>query len=292
MRYKIATCLVALMLTIIVMMIAMPARTEGVRYSVQPVYPNNQRPGSDGYFNLMMTPGRFQEIEVQIKNAGASTLYVEVTANPARTNINGIVDYAPPRDGERFVEQGPAFTDIVAVREAVIAIPAGTSHFAAFDIAMPSEDFEGVIVGGLHFVEVIEPMGVAAPQARTGIVNRIAYAVPLVLRVGEDVPIASFAIDGVALDANEPEVMMITLRNGAPRISHMNDFTALIFMPRRDDEPVEVVKKSRIQLTPHAVPEVRFWRTSGTMLPPGTYRIVATFYCDDELHQIEGTFDV
>ena len=270
-----------------------------VRYGVRPIYPENQRSDRDGHFNLRVTPGMVQVVEVEVQNLGDRVAVVEISANAAYTNENGVMEYIPlpdqaaPAQASRAAHQ-PSFAEMVTANESLLEVAPGTSGIATFTIRVPESAFEGVLLGGFHFVEAIahqsgESRARGETDAHTGVVNRMAYAIPVVLREEDDVPPPAFALQGVARDASYTDALRITLRNTAGRIAHLEQFAAILYA-QGGDAPLETLTLPMIQMTPYAEPNLRVWRDTRAPLPAGHYRLQVSFVCEDTLYVLEEIF--
>ena len=292
---EVLTGLLTAALVLCILAIPTAARADAnVRYGVRPIYPENQRSERDGHFNLIVTPGMVQVVEVEVQNLGDRAVVVEVSANAAHTNENGIMEYIPLSGREVPSAERPSFTEVVTADEALLEIAPGTSGVASFTIRVPESAFEGVLLGGFHFVESLTrqcdvPPVQEAADARTGVVNRMAYAIPVVLREDGDVPPPAFALQGVARDASYTDALRITLRNTAGRIAHLEQFAAVLYA-EGGAMPLETLTLPVIQMTPYAAPALRVWRNTRAPLPAGHYRLEVSFVCEDTLYVLEELF--
>ena len=285
---------------------ALAAAGPNVRYGVRPIYPANQRSDKSGHFNLTMHTQQQQEIQVEIQNLGESPIYVEISANAAHTNGNGVMEYISASEAVLLAEaddqvQKPTFTTIVTAEEALIAVLPGETEKATFHIQMPAEPFEGVLMGGLYFAESLgmqaEMNAAQAPaeaqkKSGTGVMNRMAYVIPVVLRESETVPPPAFKLLGVYPDETYADALRIVLQNTEARISHLGNFEAKLFWLSEPQAPVETFHKAQIQMVPHARPALRFWRQSREPLAQGAYQLVVSFTCENVPYQLESIFSV
>ena len=261
-----------------------------VRYSVQPIYPENQRQDKVGYFNLEVVPGHRQELGVKVQNLGERTIYVEVSANVAYTNNNGVMEYAPythATDMHPAGEQAELFASVAEVKEDLLVIAPGEFEIAYMSIHMPDRSLAGVLVGGFYFVESFEKQAEAeaaekssTPGGGTGVVNCMAYAIPVVLREEGAIAEPSFELTEVAMDEKYSDALRITLKNKVARISHLQNLTVEIYHSSDLQTLVETVAKSKIQMAPCAEPTLRLWRDTKESLPAGDYAVVVRFECD------------
>ena len=280
-----------LFLTLMLMLtLAFPA---GASYTVQPDYPDNQRPDRQGHFNLHVKPGHAQTLEVEIENKGTHAIVVEVTANAAVSNENGVMEYAPNvQSDQQGNELLPDFSQIVRPQMPLIPIEPGMRETAVFDLIMPDESFAGSIVGGLHFVESLD-MRLEQMQSEdnatgaTGIINRMAYVIAVVLREDAEIMPPAFALSKANLDDAYSDALRVTLKNQSARISSLNNFTVQLYDKPGESFPLETLFLPNVQLAPYAEPSLRLWRDSREPIAPGTYQVMVSFDCEGSLYIFE-----
>lgn len=122
-----------------------------MNFSVQTIIPDNQIDKTQTYFDLKMTPKQEQDLEVEMRNDTEKDVTIEVGANNAVTNDNGIVDYNSPNK-EKDSTLKISFKDIVTV-EKEVTIPAKSQQKLKVKIIMPDKSYDGVILGGIYFKE-------------------------------------------------------------------------------------------------------------------------------------------
>ena len=116
-------------------------------FAVNPVIPENQIDKSKTYFDLKMSPGSVQTVEVQLRNDTDKDVVIEPKIASATTNLNGVVEY-----GQNDIEPDETLKhnlkDLVDVAE-TITIPKQSQVTVSLKISMPSESFTGMISGSL-----------------------------------------------------------------------------------------------------------------------------------------------
>ncbi|MBP1048111.1 DUF916 and DUF3324 domain-containing protein [Enterococcus sp. BWM-S5] len=180
----------------------------GFTYEV--IFPENQR-SQNGYYDLRMTPGQQQTVEILLKNHGKEEIVINVTLSGARTNPNGVVEYGPTKL-EADASMKYEFTDIVKGPESVTLAP-GAEEAVRLDITMPEASFDGIILGG---IQIQRQAGETEPEEKQGmmIVNEYAYIVGMILSEtdAEIVPEMSF-IKAYASQPNYRNTIVIDLGN-------------------------------------------------------------------------------
>lgn len=145
-----------------------------MNFSVQAVIPENQIDKTQTYFDLKMTPNQEQELEVVMRNDTEKDVTIEVGANNAVTNDNGIVDYnSPTKEKDSTLKVG--FKDVTTV-EKEVTIPANSEQVLKIKVKMPEKSYDGVILGGIYFKEK-ETEESEEENKEAQVVNTYAYTI-------------------------------------------------------------------------------------------------------------------
>lgn len=183
-----------------------------IGFFIRPILPENQVGDKVSYFDLMMTPGQRQALEVEIVNRNSYPIDVSVEAISASTSANGEIDYKTP--GVQDESLLLPFTEVAAVRQAVLTVPAEGSISAFVDLAMPQQSFDGTVLGGLVFEKLLpeEDDTSASGSAAQGAVIQNTYSYVLGVKLAEsDVAVApAFALFEIET----------TLQGGQPAVIH------------------------------------------------------------------------
>ncbi|MBP1047586.1 DUF916 and DUF3324 domain-containing protein [Enterococcus sp. BWM-S5] len=186
------------------------AAEEASGFTYQVIFPENQI-SENGYYDLRMTPGQQQTVEILLKNHGKEELTVDVTLSGARTNPNGVVEYGPTKlEADESMKY--EFTDIVKGPESVTLAP-GAEEAVRLDITMPEASFDGIILGGIQLQRQSDETEAEENQGMM-IVNEYAYVVGMVLSENdtEIAPEMSF-IKAYASQPNYRNSIVIDLGN-------------------------------------------------------------------------------
>lgn len=158
--------------------LAHPASANEMGFSVRAILPENQVTAEHSYFDLKMTPGQTQTIQVELTNDTEREIEVAIAANPAITNGNGVVEYTnenPALDPTLKT----SFSKIASV-EPTIILPAKAVKVADIQLKMPVESYDGVILGGLYFIEKNNAESTSQAQ-NVQIDNKFSYTVGVLL---------------------------------------------------------------------------------------------------------------
>ncbi|MGX7419385.1 DUF916 and DUF3324 domain-containing protein [Carnobacterium gallinarum] len=217
--------------------IKVEAADQGMSFSVSAIRPDNQIDKEQSYFDLKMTPGQEQEIEVQMTNSSDREITVEVGVNAAITNSKGVIDYSwnlentlelakennkdkknEPIDVKEIVYDSTLKYPIpdITTSEKEVKIPAKSDFTYKIKIKMPKESFDGVILGGIRFTEKDDPNKKTEGQKGVQIENKFAYAIGLLLRetetkVAPDMKMAKDKIKPASLNGHN--AVLINLQN-------------------------------------------------------------------------------
>lgn len=120
----------------------------GVGYSVRAILPENQQENGHSFFDLRMTPGQKQTIQIEISNESDKEVHYSVELNDGITNNNVIIDY-PKNEGAVDETLKYPFHTIAEAAEK-ISVPAKSKKMVDISLAMPAEQYDGIILGGIR----------------------------------------------------------------------------------------------------------------------------------------------
>ncbi|TJY30683.1 DUF916 and DUF3324 domain-containing protein [Leuconostoc mesenteroides subsp. mesenteroides] len=153
----------------------------GMPFTVNTNIPANQIDKKKTFFNLKVQPKQRQRVTVKLTNTTVNDITVNVSVNSAKTNVNGVVEYGKTNIKIEKSLKYP-ITDLVKYPSSVI-VPANSSKEVPFDITMPKEGYDGIILGGIVFQQKdSEAMKNSSSVKGTSIQNHYAYAVALSLK--------------------------------------------------------------------------------------------------------------
>lgn len=149
------------------------------QYTVKPILPDNQAEEGLGYFNLLLAAGQKQQLQVELSNTTEEPVEIEVALANAVTNDAGVVDYAPTKISADSSLKYP-LTTLAKVPKRV-SLPALSRQKMMIDVAMPAENFDGVIAGGVTFSEVGQEND-GEKASGISVKNTYSYTIALVMR--------------------------------------------------------------------------------------------------------------
>lgn len=149
-------------------------------FSISPVFPENQRDTGLSYFDLMMSPSQQQTIAIDVANATADPITLDIAYNSAKTNRSGGIEY-----GDYAIENDASlvndFVNIVSGPES-IEVPGGSTSQVELTIQMPDVPYDGVIAGGVTLTPIVEETEDSSSVEGSRVDYAYAYAVSVLLR--------------------------------------------------------------------------------------------------------------
>lgn len=152
------------------------AQENPIGFNYKVIKPENQRETNVGYFDLRMTPGQKQTVQVELVNPASTDVEIEVSLNGAKTNGNGVVEFGPVGiDNDKSLKYD--FADIVKGPESVV-IPAKGTVSLDLAITMPEVGYDGVIAGGIQLKKKVDEK---EREKQTGVINEYAFMIGMLL---------------------------------------------------------------------------------------------------------------
>jgi hypothetical protein len=167
-----------------------------LKFSVNPILPENQVNPQVGYYNLLLNPGQKQTLKVELANQTSKDVTVDVSISSATTNINGVVEYSPndikPDSTLKYNLKDYAKTP------SKVEIPSKSTKTIEVNVTMPAENFSGIMAGGITFKE-----DEGSPQAKDSkssgitIQNKYQFVVGLLMQQNKDVVAPTLQMNSV-----------------------------------------------------------------------------------------------
>ncbi|PGM56778.1 DUF916 and DUF3324 domain-containing protein [Bacillus sp. AFS053548] len=221
-----------------------------MNFAVSPVIPTNQIDQSKTYFDLRMKPGQKQILKVQIKNDTDKKIVVETKANSAITNSSGIADYGNSNSKVDATLEIP-FTNIAKVKKETI-IPAKSEATVEITIEMPKQQFDGVILGGLHFSEKEDEGQAKKEDGSIQIKNKYAYVIGVLIRETDKVIKRDLKLNEVKTSLiNARNVVTANLQNIEPAMLKNLSVDAKVFT-EQGKKILHETKKENLRMAPNS----------------------------------------
>lgn len=124
------------------------AQEDGLNYTIAVEPVENQIDKTATYYDLLVTPGQKQQLTVIVTNTGTKNKKIRVTPTNAVTNQNGVIDYSRQEKDYQYDQTlRHPFTSLVGPEQTVEVAPKETKK-VVFELNVPKEPFEGMILGG------------------------------------------------------------------------------------------------------------------------------------------------
>lgn len=235
-------------------------------------FPENQQKEA-GYFDLKMTPGQTQKVQVLLKNPRDKEITVETSLNGAKTNMNGVLEYGPinlKKDASLKYD----FVDLVKAPEKVV-LPPNSEKTLDIEITMPKASYDGVIVGGIQLKKADDED--QKTQNGANVINKYAYVIAMVLQETDTKVEPELNLNKVnAGQSNARNVVYVDVSNTKANFLDNLSMEAQI-MSDKSDEVLYETKKSSMRMAPNS--NMTFpVSMQGEEMVPGKYRahILAT----------------
>ena len=217
------------------------AAEDSVGFSFELRMPDNSLKPDAGYYDLLMTPGQKQTLEISFTNNTSKPLTVNASINGAKTNRNGLVEY-----GDSTIENDASlkndFQSVVKGPEKITLKANETKDFQ-YTINMPKEKYDGVLVGGLQFVKEEDTEKAEGTQ----IVNRYAYVVPILLKETDVELTPDLAFNSVAA-TSENGRNSIVLNFSNVVATYVKEMTAEVNISKKGSQDILYTRKKNAML--------------------------------------------
>lgn len=213
--------------------------------------PNDKQVDADvPYYHLKEEPGEKDHITIKLINNSDKEISLETSITNANTNSNGLTDYTGTRENHKSLKI--PLTSILSCNEKVVKVPAKSSVNQQFDINMPSEKFDGVIIGGIVVSEKDEA---SEDNQSLSLNNEYKYTMGVVLTNQEDKEIkknVSVTLEKVFPKLTDgKKIVEADILNDNPYIFTGKNFDAKIYSQENKDLINEISLKN-IRISPHS----------------------------------------
>lgn len=263
---------------------------EDIGFSVKAITPSNQIDLSHSYFDLKMVPGIKQTLEVNILNTSNEDITLEISANNASTNSNGIIEYKKSdiKDETLLIP----FEEIAKVIEPTVIVPANRSKTVHIEIKMPDISYDGVVLGGIFIKKINEDAPVNASSSDSlSLRNVYSYVIGVKLSETETLVEPDFELLSVAPEnVNYHTVIVAGIRNKEAAIAKNISLTVSIYEDTKIT-PLVTYQKSSVDMAPNSVMPFSVPWESGALMP-GDYRATIHMEQDGKAWDFEMPFTI
>lgn len=224
---KLKWLVTSIIATLLLVAGAQTVHAASMNFSVTPVLPSNQVNPNEGYFDLLLDPGKTQTLEVQLTNSTDKKVTVETSIASATTNINGLVEYSPnaikPDSSLKYnlkdQVKAPSETVLEPKSQATVKL----------EVNMPKDAFNGVVAGGVTFKQKASETAQSNKSQGVTINNEYQYVVALLMRQQKGTVPPTLALNSVApSQVNARNVINANLQNAAMGYLNQMNTTATV----------------------------------------------------------------
>lgn len=283
-------CLTVLLFSMMSLLFPTMAQAENMNFYVQPKMPKSQLEGTTNYYNLNLSPGSQEKLELTVTNATNSPIKLKLSAHTAYTNVNGVVEYG--RDSEEADNTLQyELSELLSVPEESIELSGEESRDITVDLTMPEEAFSGLLAGGIRIEEDSEEEE-EEEEGGFAVKNAFAFILGVVVSNERTDIAADLELTNVFADQlNYRNVFSANLQNPTPGFINQLEVNAEI-REKGDDRVIYEAETSGMQMAPNSnfnypIP------LNGERFRNGTYvaSIVATSGEDEWSWEYEFTVD-
>lgn len=250
-------------------------------FSVQAVLPESQSNENVSYFDLTLAPNQEEILPIQVTNNSNEEITLELSANTATTNSNGVIDYG-------FSNEEPDntlpinFSEIADLDDTTITLNGNERRTIDVKISMPDKSFDGILLGGLTISE-------KSQEIESQITNRFSYSLAVVInQTNKEVsPIVDLTKVNVE-QRNRRSFVIGSIQNQAAMILNDVQVEAQVFEEGKDVPIYEEVRDD-MRMAPNST--LPFGISTGNRpLKAGKYRLDMTVTSGEEKWQFEEEF--
>lgn len=215
---RITACVIGLLAALLT---ATSVFADSPSFSYQAILPENQINKNLTYFDLRVSPGMEQTIQVEVMNNEDKPILAQVEVNTAATAQNGVLLYTAPVEPDESMQI--AVADIATVREAEKRIEPNETVLFDIDIKMPDQEVDGILLGGVVltavYAEEVQPDS-SATESPMAIENRVRYVSGLKITMNDNPvePDFKFVKAEAGLTNYRPSVQ-VAIQNPVPMVA-------------------------------------------------------------------------
>ncbi|WP_313468264.1 DUF916 and DUF3324 domain-containing protein, partial [Carnobacterium sp.] len=230
--------------------------------------PDNQIDDHHPYFDLKVKPAETQRLETIIYNNEDKEITVKVWIHNASTNSNGLIIY------EEQEETDPSLTypinEILTLEKEEVTVPAGESVSVFASLQVPEKDFEGILLGGLHFEKVTEEE--EKQSEGVAIQNKYAYVIGVQLTETDTKILPNLQLNDVTPTlVNYRTAVVANVQNSAPTIVRDLVIQAKVFK-NGTSAPIKSEEYEHFRMAPNSNMDIIInWENQA--LEAGDYRL-------------------
>lgn len=253
--------------------------SDQIDYSVNALLPENQSDKKATYFDLNMSPGQKQTLSIEVTNNSNKEISLIAEVNNAITNQNGIIDYSK-HDFQKDSSLKVSLEDIVKNNYQEILLKPKESKKLSIDLEMPSNHFDGIILGGIRFSEKIEKDELDK-KSNVQIKNRYAYTIGILLKENEKVLDPDLHLLSAQAELmNYRQVITGTIQNDKPVILRDLEINATV-TKKNEKEVYAQANQNNMKMAPNSQFDFPI-QLNGRDFKPGKYTLNVNATADNK----------
>lgn len=249
----------------------------------------NQRDKTKTYFDLRVTPGEKENLEIELKNTSDKEITVVVETNTAVTNNNGVIDYGMKEPKLDKTLKYPFST--LAKTDPEVTLKPKENKKITIEVDIPSEPFDGIILGGIRLSQ--KETG-SNNKEQSGVQIENKFAVVIGVRLSEndkDVEPNMQLLDVKPGQRNYRNVILANLQNPQPRILSGITVIADVYAANNTTAPLYHSKQEKLQMAPNS--NFNYGITmNNKAFKPGKYLLKMTTQADGKEWKFEKEFEI
>lgn len=256
-------------------------------FSVTPIYNENQRESSRsvGYYDLRLDESQKDTIYLNISNEGQEVMDAKLNITNAITSENGLANYHTANKPSDSIPL--TMTEIASLELDSYTINPGESIDVPITLEMPTETFDGVVLGG---VSVVANSQSNSKTEENGVVSAVKYLVAIQVSMNDnEVEEVIKNVDkGVKVENNKPDFFATIINENAVNIKPVS-ISGKLF-----DKDQESIIGSVSTETGNILPQSEFDVVFDLIKPNqkienGEYHYILDIKSDDNSWQFEDT---
>jgi hypothetical protein len=253
----------------------------GADFTVSPQLPPTQIDGDQGYFNVLLSPGKQQTLSVVIANQSAKAQRLTAELTDAYTQANGQVGYAP----KRVAEPGQSvWLTAIGSAPVTLTLQPHQARTVSFQVTPPASGFAGQVLGAVY----VRAATTTPATASSGfaLVNRFAMVVAVQIQTAK-----ALVAPQVVLATAKPaqQAVALRLRNVAPRLfGHLTLTSRLTAVG--SGQTIATATTKGLAMAPHS--HLDYQLPVKQALAPGRYRVAVTAQAGNYRWQLAQTVTV
>lgn len=267
---------------------------EDVSYAVNPVPTDKQLDTSVSYYDLKLEPNEKTSVTVSVVNNSDKPLTISTNVDRATTNSNGLVEYNNSKNFEN-VNLTYDISKLITISDPTFKIPAQGHKDVTYTIEAPSKNFDGVLVGGINFIEKEEQDKEEDSQKKAGmaIKNRYAYSVAIILHGEKELPNNDVSTGKIKVEQlNGRNNIYFPIKNNSARFLNKTNVSAKVYEKGSDKKtPIYGEDKKDAQVAPNSIYKFQIG-TNEEKLKAGKYTIIMEVSSKEQKWKFSQVFEI